>query len=158
MYHPLQISNYFINKSFEDGVQITPMKVLKLTYIAHGWYLALTDHPLINEQTEAWKYGPVVRSVYDAFKRYGKGDINQLAFGFGSSVTLKPIKDNKQVTDLLDDIWRIYGRLSGTQLSNLTHQPGTPWDITWNNNGGSLKRGAIIPNKLIRKHYKSLLA
>jgi len=37
---------------------LTPMQVLKLAYIAHGWQLGLHGRPLINEPVEAWKYGP----------------------------------------------------------------------------------------------------
>jgi len=80
MYNPLAVANYFIYKSIDEGVSITPMKVLKLVYIAHGWHLGIRKEPLITEQTEAWKYGPVVESVYIAFKKYGKNDIDAMQF------------------------------------------------------------------------------
>ena len=36
MYPSLVVSNFFINKSIEEGVELTPMKLLKLVYITHG--------------------------------------------------------------------------------------------------------------------------
>ena len=41
-YNPTTVANYFIDKYSKTG-DLTPMKIIKLTYIAYGWYLALTD-------------------------------------------------------------------------------------------------------------------
>ena len=55
---------------------LTPIHILKLVYIAHGWSLAIGEHPLIRNEIEAWEYGPVIRSLYDAVKRYGRDPIS----------------------------------------------------------------------------------
>ena len=55
MYPSLVVSNFFINKSIEEGVELTPMKLLKLVYITHGWFLGYNDRPLIQEPLEAWR-------------------------------------------------------------------------------------------------------
>ncbi|NRA48670.1 MAG: SocA family protein [Phaeodactylibacter sp.] len=154
-YKSVSIANYFIEKAIYDGVEITPMKVLKLVYIAHGWYLAVADNPLITEQTEAWKYGPVVPNVYHTFKAYGKNDISEI---HQSDVVIRKdfrlLKEDDKTLLFLDRIWEVYKKFSGGQLSSLTHQKDTPWYITWNKNGGSLKDGAIIANRLIKQYYK----
>ena len=80
MEHPIAIANYFIKKPFEDGTELTPMKLLKLVYAAHGWHLDLAGEPLIGERVEPWKYGPVVPSAYDEFKDYGDRNITKLAY------------------------------------------------------------------------------
>ena len=74
----LEIANYFIEKSLDSGVDLTPMKLNKLVYIAHGWYLGLSDRPLIGEAAQAWKYGPVIPSIYHRFKAYGGAQITSL--------------------------------------------------------------------------------
>ena len=43
-------------------VETTPMHVLKLVYLCHGWVLGLTDQALIDEPVEAWQYVPPVLS------------------------------------------------------------------------------------------------
>ena len=45
-------------------IETTPMHVLKLVYLCHGWCLGFTGEALINEPVEAWTYGPVVPTVY----------------------------------------------------------------------------------------------
>ena len=60
MVDPKAVANKFLELGERDGVSdITPMKLLKLVYIAHGWHLALSEgkKPLVNEASEAWKYG-----------------------------------------------------------------------------------------------------
>jgi uncharacterized phage-associated protein len=151
----INIANYFLKKSFEDGIDMTPMKLIKLVYIAHGWHLGLFDSELISEPTEAWKYGPVVSSVYRMFKKYKTERISSIDFPNekykGEYYDL--LKD-VNTSAFLDKIWDVYKSYSGGQLSDLTHQANTPWSKTWNEKGGSLTYGAIIPNDVIKAHYK----
>jgi uncharacterized phage-associated protein len=65
------VANYFIDKALEEDRELTPMKLIKLIYLAHGWRLGWTQLPLIGEAIKAWKYGPVIESLYQSFKRYG---------------------------------------------------------------------------------------
>jgi uncharacterized phage-associated protein len=48
------------------GLHITPMQLLKLVYIAHGWSLAILGRDLFPDRIEAWKYGPVIPDLYRA--------------------------------------------------------------------------------------------
>lgn len=154
MYHAKTIANYFIKKSIDEGKEITPMKVLKLVYIAHGWYLALAEKPLINQQVEAWRYGPVVRDVYDTFKLYGNGDIDALSLD--NSMDQKRYNElisDSETIEFLDKVWDVYKKYNGMQLSELTHKVGTPWYQIWTTSGQNLRNSEIIPNDLIKKHY-----
>lgn len=51
---PRAVANYFIEKSIESGNSVSPLQLIKLVYIAHGWTLALYKRPLINETVEVW--------------------------------------------------------------------------------------------------------
>lgn len=153
LYNPLAISNYFINKSFATGSPLTPMKLLKLVYISHGWYLGLFEKELITEAVQAWKYGPVIPSVYETFRSFGRGQITKMVDVNGET----PMVDDADTQMFLDAMWQRYQHLDGLQLSELTHQPNTPWDITWNKKGGCSTMGTIIPNDLIQQHYKEKL-
>src|SRR5438093_6238406 len=116
-YSPFAIANYFIEKSAETGVPLSPMKLIKLVYLAHGWHLALTGKPLITEPIEAWKYGPVIASLYHVFKRYGNGNLPITA-----KVSTAVLPDDPDLKKLLDKVWDSYGKYSAVQLSTLTHQ------------------------------------
>lgn len=160
MESPIAVANYFIQKSFNTGVEVTPMKVLKLVYLSHGWNLGIKGTPLINEAVQAWKYGPVVESVYKEFKNFGNQQITSLGtiFELDNFEYMTPTVIDADSTTLLDNVWQEYSKYSGTQLSALTHQPGTPWDIVWNKESGSKKQSAIIRNELIEQHYKAKLS
>ena len=154
---PIAVANFFIGKSFDTGIEVTPMKVLKLVYIAHGWNLGLGRGPLINEAVQAWKYGPVVESVYREFKDYGDQKITAqgTSFEFTDFDYITPIVNDESTKALLNKVWDIYKNYNGLQLSTLTHQQGTPWDIVWNQEGGKRKTGSIISNALIEDHYRT---
>ena len=123
----------------------TPMHVLKLVYLAHGWMLGLYSEPLINESAEAWRYGPVVPSVYHCYKSF-RGD--PILHG---EVDRTDQLDPHQ-TGIIDQTCEGYGQFTALQLSSLTHKKGTPWDITYRAKG----LGAPIPNELILQHYQRL--
>ncbi len=151
MYSSNQIANFFIKKSHATGIEITPMKLIKLCYVAHGWHLGLYDEELLAEAIYAWKYGPVINSLYTEFKKYHTSPISEL---YIDRVTGKiPLPDDAK-TPFLDKTWDIYKDFSAIQMSTLTHQKNTPWDIIWNQLGGKNRLNVIIPNDLIRDYYK----
>ena len=126
------------------------MKLLKLVYLAHGWNLAITGKGLITEVTQAWKYGPVIPTIYRAFKYYGTSNISALASGGN------PISEiDENTTKVLDKVWDVYKDFTGLQLSTLTHQSGSPWDIIWNQENGKDSFDVPIPNKVIENYYKA---
>ena len=154
------IANAFLDIAESEGAKIAPMKMQKLAYIAHGWGLGFLGESLINEDVEAWTYGPVISNLYHEFKQYGSNFITRKA----TNVSLDPKSlkiveevpnispDDQDANALLLKVWEIYGKFTGPQLSNITHLTGTPWDTTYN---GSHQR--IIPRNIIEKHYKSLI-
>ncbi len=73
----IAVANAFLDLAKKSEEEITHMKLQKLIYIAHGFNLSNFDFPLIDEQVEAWRYGPVIRSVYDEFKSYGHDPITK---------------------------------------------------------------------------------
>ena len=148
----LEIANFFIEKSLGSGEELSPMKLNKLVYIAHGWYLGLADKPLIGEAAQAWKYGPVIPSVYRRFKSYGGAQITSVEPA-SDLITIPEVRDS-ELKEFLQRIWDVYGHLSGLQLSSLTHQADTPWSVIRSRSGNRDNGGAIIPNDLIKKHYK----
>lgn len=138
-----RVANYVLWHSEEDPV--TPMQLLKLVYICHGWMLGLYGRPLIKDHVEAWKYGPVVPKVYHQYKRYRDTSIREIP-------ETPPSVFSEEERSIMDQVWKHYGHFTGPQLSTLTHQPGTPWDTTIRFRG----QGAVISNDLIEQHYRSL--
>jgi uncharacterized phage-associated protein len=174
-YDPIAIANYFIDLAKTKGESVSPMKLQKLIFFAHGWNLAIKDAPLIDEQVEAWTFGPVIRRVYRVFREYGdrpvteRGRVSNLrgisqASAQSAYWRVPSIDDEPELMpftkQLLDRIWDVYGRYSAIQLSNTTHQAGTPWDQAVRKckeeNNGELLRGTDIPTAVIRDYFVNL--
>ena len=71
------IANEFL-KIQEENPGATPidnMKMQKLIFYAHAWHLAIFEDPLIENDIEAWSWGPVVRDVYLSFIDFGRNPI-----------------------------------------------------------------------------------
>lgn len=152
------VANYFITKSIESGTDLTPMKVLKLVYIAHGFYLAATKgkEPLISETIEAWKYGPVISSLYHKLKHLGNGQIQEpisIYHMVGTAIRKVVPMPKEELFPFLDQVWDAFKGFTGGQLSTLTHQEGTAWDVVWNKRGGMSQKSALIPNDLIAQRF-----
>src|SRR5271154_4906780 len=77
-YNAKQIATEFIQLANADGKKLTPMQLQKLVYFAYGWYLAITGERLIDERVEAWQWGPVIPSLYSAFREYGSDPIDDV--------------------------------------------------------------------------------
>lgn len=158
-YSAKAIANAFYDLGVADGQFICPMKMQKLVYIAHGWSLGLLDEPLIREQIQAWKYGPVIKELYHEFKVYGNGNITKKATDIKLNKDTLEIDHNvpeiaetdDRTKQLIHSVWNAYKKFSGGQLSNITHQQGTPWDLTYNG-----MRGVVVDNNIINDHYKKL--
>jgi len=150
------IANAFLDIAGNAGETLTPMKLQKLIYFAHGWHLALTHEPLIAEPVEAWEFGPVVPSVYHEFKAARKGAIRTRAAELSlDDLEFKPVPPPRDdaTCRLLQRVWNTYGKLSATQLSNLTHLPDTPWDQVQRPGA----RNVPIPDEIIEKHFEATL-
>src|SRR5260221_6924311 len=150
-YSPFKIARFFIERAAQAGKPLTPMKLIKLVYIAHGWSLALLPRPLISKNVQAWKYGPVIESLYHGFKHRGNTAIPKT-----DAESLPPPSDlDPQTIVLLEKVWEAYGGLTGIHLSSLTHQPGTPWYKIWEEDSGKNKKCSEIPNSKIEEFYLS---
>lgn len=157
----ISVANYFIGKAQKEGVEITPMKLIKLVYIAHGWSYPNGRGPLIGESIEAWKFGPVIPSLYRRFKHFGAGNITQQAAEYSDETKelyIPTVEAGSDDAAFLDVVWNAYKGYSGGQLSTLTHRENTPWHEVWVKHAGSERTGAQIPNDTIERHYTKIAA
>ena len=140
----IQIAHYIFELAKRDKMKdLTPLKLIKLTYLAHGWMLSLFQQPLATDDVEAWPYGPVFRRLYFAVKDYKNSPIKKLPVS-------ESVEFNQNEKDIMKQVVEIYGKRNGVFLSALTHQKGTPWSRAWDEYG----KNAIIPQDWIEEHFK----
>lgn len=143
----LSVAQYLVNKCNQSEQVLTPLQLMKLVYIAHGYMLGKHSKPLLQEPVQAWRLGPVVPSVYHAVKEFGSAPVSNV-----------PCADNgfnfsDQENAVMDEVAQMYGKFDGITLSSATHRPGTPWRHTWDTFG----RNAPISNDLIENFYREML-
>ena len=160
----LAAANWFLDQGEAKKATLSPMKLQKLIYFAHGWSLAITGVPLIEEHPEAWDYGPVIPTVYHEFKKFGRNPITQRATkldfdgsgsieDFLSAKIFEPrITDDSDADALLNRVWEVYGGLSGIQLSNMTHVENGAWHKAYHGLANG-RRGVDIPDDLIKDEF-----
>jgi uncharacterized phage-associated protein len=149
MYDARNVANEFLRQAKARDTTLTNMELQKLVYIAHGYSLALLGRPLIKQHVEAWRYGPVIPDLYHALRQYGSGNVKDL-------INLLPgEKLSETDSKLVESVLGAYGRFSGAQLSTMTHREGTPWREVYEPNASF--HSDIIPDKLIKAHYRELL-
>ena len=155
---PLAIANEFLKRAKRDGKELTHMQLQKLVYIANGWLLAASERPLVEDDPEAWEFGPVYRRLFDALKKYGRSPVNELIrWGDDTPFSLddgdvaeENLAPDEQ--DIINMVWDAYGDMQAFQLSALTHQNGSPWSRTY-----KPRRNRRIPQHLIKEHFTELM-
>lgn len=152
MYSVIAIANFFIQKGINTQNYLTPMKLQKLVYFAHGWHLAIKDHALIDSSVEAWEFGPVIPILYHELKSFGNKPITSLLQYKGETPQLNPVTDVDAI-NFLNFIWDTYAPLNAFELSDITHEPNSPWDTVAKRYHYRLPKNKDIEDKVIRDYF-----
>ncbi|EHM37853.1 hypothetical protein HMPREF0080_02037 [Anaeroglobus geminatus F0357] len=118
----IDVARFFINivNALPTDDLMTNLRVNKLLYFAQGECLKKLGHPLFTDDIEAWKYGPVVPSVYEQYKSLEKNPIQE-------SIPYSKGAFSEEERELLFDVASYYGQISSSALVEMSHQKGSPW-------------------------------
>jgi uncharacterized phage-associated protein len=154
---PRSLANLMLDEADRTGIRIKNLALQKLLYFAHAIYLIEEKRPLVTGYFEAWKYGPVHPSTYQAFKSAGAQDITfraervDPATGARSKI---PSPDDPALRRHVARIMHSYGRITPGRLVDIAHARGAPWDVTVNKGRTSLAFGLRISDDVILEHFK----
>ena len=155
----LSVANYFVELSKRDGIDLHLLGLVKRVYIAHGFSLAISGRPLVDprfDRIEAWKYGPVIPSVYHSFKHNKYAPIKEPAVisrWEGSGVKFEtPTLQNEDDKELVDLIWKRYIQFEDRDIVKLTHEPGTPWSMVYVEG-----ENRLIPDERTKDYYRKVM-
>jgi len=138
----IDVANFFIDIFKDTPDPMTHLRLEKFIFEAQAWNAVKTGKPLFSEEIEAWDLGPVVPSVYNAFKGHGRKQIRKPSGEYSSKVfTSEQIK-------LLLDVSRKMGVFSTGTLVERTHAIGSPWEQTYVKGYNK-----PIPLELIKEYY-----
>lgn len=149
----IDIAKYILSK-----VQCTQLKLQKLVYLCFADYLCDTGKKLFTDAIYAYKYGPVVDSVYQKYKKYGYKPIEEEKGNIYTNVSEMPAKsrilfaeDGTEKIISIDNSLEKYGNLTASQLVELTHRANTPWKVTPKN---TFLFFSQIKPEIIKKFHK----
>lgn len=160
----IAIANYFVDKANKDNnapYPLTLLRLVKYVYIAYGFAMAILDKIIIDKRfdtVEAWKYGPVIPSVYHSFKHNGNNRIKNksiIAISEDEDGELKfitPKVEDKDISMVLDFVWSRYRNKSTSELITLLHKSGTPWHYCYKPGCNS-----EIYDEMTKVYYKSIV-
>ena len=123
----MDLCNNILYRGRQEGIRITPMKLQKLMYYVCRDYVRETGQMPISEEFEVWQYGPVLPSIYGEFKSFGAKPITAYAKDASGHSYKVNEKENPVLARVIDIVWAKYKRMSGIELSELTHQHGSAW-------------------------------
>lgn len=157
----LSVANYFVELAKNTGKKMTQLGLMKRVYIAHGFSLAILHKSLLDprfDRVEAWKYGPVIPSVYHSFKQYRSNPITeQTVIMEWDEKTMLPnfvtpkLKDSN-AKKIVEMVWQRYLNKSDSEMVSLTHKKGTPWELCYIEG-----ENQAIPDELTEVYYRSIV-
>lgn len=115
----MDVANYFLATLGADPESdLTNLKMQKLCAYAQALSLVLLGRPLFSESLEAWTHGPVVPSVYAAFRENGR----KVLPGNGLSEKYAREAFDDQQKFILELVRNEYGKYSALELRRLSHE------------------------------------
>ena len=139
----MDVANYILSK-----VKCTHLKLEKLTYFCYADYLCNKKRQLFQDNIYAFRYGPVIDSVYREFKKHGHDTIELEEKEWPKAQDIQETipepmtgsrilfsKDGIEKMKSIDRTLEMYGQLSAGALVSLTHRQGSPWDLSGRGEG-----------------------
>lgn len=160
-YDARQIANFILELAWGRGESVTNLKLQKLLYFSFGFCSVQLNEPLFHNPIEAWKFGPVVRVVWEQFTRYAKSPIENCAtyfdFASGKRTVADPRIDQNSAA-LVTSVYEDLHHLAPWTLSDLTHEPGTSWHEVWTAPEGTVHLDGRISADRIRREFELRLS
>jgi uncharacterized phage-associated protein len=148
-YNSVDFAKLMIVKANQNGISANMTKVQKLLYVAYGINLAVTKTRLLNEHPQAWPYGPVFPTTRNKLLKvedFGTITIEEVPGQLAND------NDSKILIDLVLDN---YGNFTAFELTEWSHSPDSPWDLTVSQKG--FKWGRVIEDDLIQSYFSKIV-
>jgi uncharacterized phage-associated protein len=130
MNDPRVVANYMLDVAAGRGIAVTNLALQKLLFFAHAISLTERKVGLVSGYFEAWQYGPVHPTVYQAFKTAGSSAIDFRAEALDPVTRArKPLQslNDLETREVCDRVMVQFGRMSAGRLVDVTHAEGGPW-------------------------------
>lgn len=130
-YSPETIANTILKRSFDEKLPINLMKLQKILFFVAAEYSKKTRSRLLGDSFQAWKYGPVVYSLYTQFQTYGPEEIETYAKDALGEAQLIEAGTDAVLDETIAELWELTKHRRGVDLARITQLPGSAWLDAW---------------------------
>lgn len=147
----IDVAKYILSK-----IKCTHLKLEKLVYLCYAEYLTNEKEKLFSDNIYAFKFGPVVETVYERYKQYGNEELEDTNINTIDVMELPAVsrilfaKMGLKKFMYINKIINNYGDYTASQLVDITHKKDTPWDKTFIGESYT-----IIEDETILKYHKN---
>jgi uncharacterized phage-associated protein len=151
------VANLVLREAWERGLEISNLKLQKLLFLCHAFFLVEKGKGLVRGNFVAWRFGPVQKEAYEAFQNFGADPIK------AEAVRVNPVNGerskvaapvDREVVDLVRKIVQFYGSWSASELVELTHAKNGPWDFVVTSAAKNANMGLRISDEIIAQRFK----
>lgn len=121
----VNIANSFLQKSFEEDIPLTVLKLNKLIYLFFRNYLKETGNILFSEPFEAWNTGPVLPNVQSKFQSFRKEPVKKFAYDATGKISALKLEAGTEVHRIFNKVWYAYNSFTSAELVKET--TGKAW-------------------------------
>ncbi len=148
----IDIAKYILTR-----VPCTHLKLEKLVYLCYADYLCEEKKKLFNDKIYTYKLGPVIKSVYEKYKKSGHDFVEDDKKTENETKKKLPIRSRiiaseeglKKILSI-DKTLEKYGKYSAHELVDITHNSLSPWTKA----GAGTSQNQEISDDLILKFHK----
>lgn len=116
----LDVAALTVNFCIDDGAPLTNLQLQKVLYFLDLGYLAKNKRRLIDDyEFEAWKYGPVIPTVYREYGLWGATPIIMKS----ETNSVFPEEDKDAILARI----RVLANIPSWKLVEISHAEGSPW-------------------------------
>lgn len=112
----VNIANSFLQKSFEENVPLTVLKLNKLIYLFFRNYLKETGNIIFSEPFEAWNTGPVLPNVQSKFQSFRKEPVKNFAYDAAGKISALKLDTGTEVHRIFNKVWYTYNSFTASEL------------------------------------------
>lgn len=139
------VANYILTKG-----EYTHIQLQKLTYLCYVEYLCKYGKKMFNDKIYAFRYGPVVDSIYKKYKNEkGKLSVDKKRELAIRSRLMNSI-DGIEKIECIDETLKKYSKFDFRVLIKITHAKNSAWSKVYDKD----RKFNIMSDELILKSYK----
>ena len=139
----LDLAAHVANRCMDLGMPTTHFKLQKMLYILEVKSLIHSGKSLIDENFEAWEYGPFLRSVYDKYSYMAACEIKVRQ----KTDRELPSDQRNAIINNIDELTK----MNLWELAQYSMEPNTPWAKVYEKDAQ-----VKIPNQLMVSYAKEL--